>query len=163
MTDVTKEIETYRAQFGKLPASLADLGLEKKERFHLDGEDEPVDAWNRPLHYEIKGDSYDLYSLGRDGHPGGFGLDADLYAGKSNPETERLPLGQFASAYGNEGIKVVCILAGVLAFPICLLGVKNRAKDHFSWVTLLGNLGLTAFFAVMAAVAICVLHLPTGH
>lgn len=42
----------------------------------------PVDPWGRAYVYvspgEINPDSYDLYSLGRDGRPGGEGEDADI-------------------------------------------------------------------------------------
>jgi general secretion pathway protein G len=42
----------------------------------------PPDPWKRPYVYVSPGqanpDSYDLYSLGRDGLPGGTGEDADL-------------------------------------------------------------------------------------
>ncbi|MBP6962993.1 MAG: type II secretion system major pseudopilin GspG [Armatimonadetes bacterium] len=42
----------------------------------------PADPWNRAYVYECPGrqnpDSYDLYSLGRDGREGGTGTDADI-------------------------------------------------------------------------------------
>lgn len=42
----------------------------------------PVDPWQRPYLYEAPGrrnpDTYDLYTLGRDGQPGGTGEDADI-------------------------------------------------------------------------------------
>lgn len=42
----------------------------------------PVDPWGRPYRYVAPGaanpGSYDLYTLGRDGAPGGTGEDADL-------------------------------------------------------------------------------------
>jgi general secretion pathway protein G len=42
----------------------------------------PLDPWGRPYTYRSPGqanpDSYDLLSLGRDGHEGGSGEDADL-------------------------------------------------------------------------------------
>jgi general secretion pathway protein G len=42
----------------------------------------PADPWNRPYIYVVPGvhnpDSYDLSSLGRDGNPGGTGVDADV-------------------------------------------------------------------------------------
>jgi general secretion pathway protein G len=42
----------------------------------------PDDAWGRKFQYESPGqhntDSYDLWSLGRDGTPGGSGVDADI-------------------------------------------------------------------------------------
>jgi general secretion pathway protein G len=41
----------------------------------------PRDPWNRPYQYQSPGkanpDSYDLFTLGRDGLPGGQGEDAD--------------------------------------------------------------------------------------
>jgi general secretion pathway protein G len=42
----------------------------------------PLDPWGRPYLYRAPGvanpTSYDLYSLGRDGQPGGDGEDADI-------------------------------------------------------------------------------------
>lgn len=42
----------------------------------------PMDPWGRPYVYRSPGvvnaDTYDLYTLGRDGRPGGEGEDADL-------------------------------------------------------------------------------------
>ena len=42
----------------------------------------PLDPWGRPYHYISPGrtnvESYDLYTLGRDGQPGGEGEDADI-------------------------------------------------------------------------------------
>lgn len=42
----------------------------------------PLDPWHRAYEYRSPGaqnpESYDLYSLGRDGRPGGDGEDADL-------------------------------------------------------------------------------------
>jgi general secretion pathway protein G len=44
----------------------------------------PVDPWGRPYVYRSPGSSgagFDLLSLGRDGKPGGDGVDADLQDG----------------------------------------------------------------------------------
>ncbi|WP_294076274.1 type II secretion system major pseudopilin GspG [Sphingomonas sp.] len=38
----------------------------------------PVDAWGNPYVYASTGSSFELKSLGKDGKPGGEGLDADL-------------------------------------------------------------------------------------
>lgn len=47
----------------------------------------PPDPWSRPYTYKSPGDSmpqgYDLYTLGRDGHPGGAGEDADIVSWRS--------------------------------------------------------------------------------
>ena len=42
----------------------------------------PEDPWGHPFHYEMPGshntNAYDLWSYGRDGEPGGQGVDADI-------------------------------------------------------------------------------------
>lgn len=38
----------------------------------------PVDPWGRPYVYRNTGGTFELLSLGKDGKPGGEGLDADL-------------------------------------------------------------------------------------
>ncbi len=38
----------------------------------------PLDPWGRPYVYRIEGNSYVLYSLGRDGKDGGDGEDRDI-------------------------------------------------------------------------------------
>lgn len=40
----------------------------------------PVDAWGNPYVYSAAGNGFELKSLGKDGKPGGEGLDADLDA-----------------------------------------------------------------------------------
>lgn len=40
----------------------------------------PVDAWGNPYVYSSTGSGFQLRSLGKDGKPGGEGLDADLDA-----------------------------------------------------------------------------------
>jgi hypothetical protein len=157
------DIVHYQDKTGRLPARLVDLDVVKNRRVMVDDTGRPVDYWRRPFHYHVKGDSYELYSLGQDGQPGGFGLDADLHAGKVDWETERLTLWQFTSLADTRGIKLTCLLAGILAFPLCLLGVKKGATNRFSPVKALVVHGMTAIFAVLTAVAISFLHLPSGH
>lgn len=41
---------------------------------------DPVDAWGNPYVYSSTGNGFELKSLGKDGKPGGEGLDADLDA-----------------------------------------------------------------------------------
>ena len=49
---------------------------------YLKGGELPLDPWGYEFQYESPGtnneDSYDLWSLGKDGTPGGDGLNADL-------------------------------------------------------------------------------------
>jgi general secretion pathway protein G len=49
---------------------------------YLKGGRLPTDPWGEPYHYEAPGQnnpaSYDLWSYGADGSPGGDGVDADI-------------------------------------------------------------------------------------
>jgi hypothetical protein len=138
------EIEDFRKAKGHLPADLKELR-----------EGEWNDMWNRPLHYEVEGDSYKLYSYGRDGEPGGEGLDADMYA---NTRPKPPTLHQFTFDYETKGIQATCFLAGVCAGIIRLLQKRKRG-----WGVFLMRLGATAIGAVIAAMVIGILHIPTGH
>jgi general secretion pathway protein G len=156
-------IEKYRQKNGHLPAELTDLDRETTSVLLPDQRGWPCDFWSRPFHYDVNGDSYDLYSLGRDGQPGGDGLDADLHADRIDLWTEKLTLRQFTEETRTGGIRATCFLAGAIALPLCLLGIKkstleraSRAKTFFRYV-------VTVLFTLVMAVVISVLHLPTGH
>jgi hypothetical protein len=164
------EIAHYREKTGHLPAHLTDLEAVKKETFLMNGGGRPLDWWHRPLHYEVKGDTYELYSLGRDGKPGGFGLDADLYAGKRKEfwdERHWLTLWQFLEEPETDRMKFICIGAGVVTCGIWLCGTSTRQEDRspwptFIWKALVGQI-VIGVFAVGTAVVISALHIPTGH
>jgi general secretion pathway protein G len=81
-------LENYRLDVGRFPSS--DQGLAALEK--AQGNDTrwagpylkkavPPDPWGNPYLYRQPGEKgdFDLYSLGRDGKPGGTGEDADLF------------------------------------------------------------------------------------
>jgi hypothetical protein len=151
----SRKIEEYQKKTGHLPGSLEELGLIADDR---------LDSWGRPFQYQVNGDTYDLYSLGQDGVPGGYGLDADLHL---NPaDDERLTLAEFTSLESTSGIKFVCLLTGILAFPLCLLGTKRVATSRLSWgqlVVVLCVYLIAVFFACWFAGIMAILHVPSGH
>lgn len=65
-------IGMYLKRDGTLPPTLDVLPL--RDRYA----NQTTDAWNRPLLYQIEEDGLSLTSLGKDGQPGGSGLDADV-------------------------------------------------------------------------------------
>jgi hypothetical protein len=166
---LAKEIASYRQQTGHLPASLGDLEAVKKMTVLIDN-GRPLDRWHRPLHYEVKGESYELYSLGRDGKPGGVGVDADLHAGRWDEfadERHWLTFWQFLNAPETDRMRLICIGAGILVFPIWLHGVTKVPRERVSrrddiLMDLAGH-AVTAIFAIGTAVVISGLHMPSGH
>jgi len=87
-------LELYRMDNGRFPTT--EQGLEALVREpvgepaprsyppggYLKGGKVPLDPWGGPYHYEAPGQnnqhSFDLWSYGADGAPGGDGVDADI-------------------------------------------------------------------------------------
>src|SRR5262249_6828421 len=91
------DIDRHQKDTGRLPEKLTELEPVQDGTVPVDDAGQPLDGWRRPIQYRIEADGYSLFSYGRDGQPGGQGLDADLYAGKVDKEKERPTLWQFAT------------------------------------------------------------------
>lgn len=88
MATIATQLTTYRLDNGTYPTS--EQGLKALvERTSVpplpatfpDGgyvSTMPQDPWGKPYAYESNGSSYSITSLGRDGKPGGEGVDADI-------------------------------------------------------------------------------------
>jgi general secretion pathway protein G len=82
-----KALDQYRIDIGHYPSSAQGLGAltsrpDGAARWsgpYL-GKAVPADPWSRPYQYRSPGQhgDHDLFSLGRDGQPGGEGPDADV-------------------------------------------------------------------------------------
>ncbi|HMK72826.1 MAG TPA: type II secretion system protein GspG [Myxococcaceae bacterium] len=66
----------YRKDTGRFPSTADGLVVLAPKYIAAVGED----GWGRPYHYESDGGSVRIWTLGRDGLPGGEGADADLVA-----------------------------------------------------------------------------------
>ena len=82
-----KALEQYRVDVGVYPTTQQGLAALIAKPANVDkwdgpylGKTVPLDPWGRPYVYKSPGDhgEVDLMSLGRDGRPGGEGLDADV-------------------------------------------------------------------------------------
>ena len=83
-----KALGTYRLDIGRYPTTeegLASLVQSPSGQSKWSGpyltKGVPVDPWSRPYVYRSPGEGgkeYDLLSRGRDGQPGGSGVDADI-------------------------------------------------------------------------------------
>jgi hypothetical protein len=114
--------------------------------------------WEHPYQYRVEGDSYTLYSFGRDSRLGGEGLNADIYPSSEGRPLELPTLRQFTFNLPTEGIQWTCFLAGVCASLVCLQPSRNRSGAGF-----LARVGATAIGAVLLAIFLSALHLPSGH
>lgn len=94
MKQIESALTFYQMDNGRFPST--EQGLEALVRKpagapeprnyrpggYLQGDQVPRDAWGNPYQYENPGqhnpESFDLWSLGADGAPGGTGTDADI-------------------------------------------------------------------------------------
>lgn len=82
-----KALDQYRLDTGRYPTTEQGLGAlvtrpseESKWQGPYLRRDVPEDPWGKPYQYRIPGEhnEFDLYSLGKDGQPGGTGEGADI-------------------------------------------------------------------------------------
>ncbi len=80
-------LDEFRLDVGRYPTTEEGLkalvenpGVKGWDGPYLKKKKVPLDPWGNPYHYKCPGEhgEYDLYSLGRDGKPGGTGEDADI-------------------------------------------------------------------------------------
>jgi Type II secretion system (T2SS), protein G len=116
---ISDDIERYRVEKGMLPSTLSML-YPKPDLWE--------DMWHRPFIYTVEDGRYELYSFGRDGAPGGEGFDADIYSDRPMTGQHALTLWEFTNAWGVEGIQMISLLTGAVAFPLFFVRRKNK---HF--------------------------------
>ncbi len=88
VNELETAIDTYHLQNGQYPTALEDLYTKPngQDLPNWNGpyikKPVPNDPWGVPYYYIVPGqhnpNSFDLYSLGRDGKEGGTGVDADI-------------------------------------------------------------------------------------
>jgi general secretion pathway protein G len=85
MQHVAGQIEMYRLEVGKYPASLQELlrapgGAEGKWNGPYIKEADLKDAWGNDYTFSVPGQGkpFDLISMGADGRPGGEGVNRDI-------------------------------------------------------------------------------------
>ena len=153
-------LDRHRQEVGRYPERLDELRWPPPEPGQPDrpvAPEELMDLWKQPYQYWVDGGGYTLFSLGRDGRPGGIGLDADLYG--PGMQDCRPTLRQFVFEAPSGGILLTCGLAGGCTF---LLGLQQGVGKPVRWPSLV-KFGLTAVACVVTAVVMSILHIPTGH
>lgn len=155
-------LELHHKKTGVYPSRLEDLDPIASAQFRKrTDEDKLVDLWRNPFQYSSDGTQYTLYSLGRDGQPGGDGLDADIYG---RGKQDFLPtLVQFTTDPMSRGFRFTCEMAGLSGFALCLVLGLGKTWSRQSLLKNLVGLAVTAGACVFAAVVMSFLHIPSGH
>ncbi len=149
-----------------LPRSLAELRriAPTYDELHWDQDSHPLDAWGRPILYSVEGGQFTLSSFGRDGKPGGVGLDADLVRPDADPEEFMIPFHQFVLHEPARGVVATCVVCGIVVFFVGMVSIAPSAmQSKAGIVAVLLKVVVTILGAVIAAAFITALHIPNHH
>ena len=113
---ITSAVNNYVVVFEALPHRLGDLRIVSPGLFERPRRDEILDGWGKPFHTEFRDNSWLAVSYGRDGQPGGAGLDADL-SNLTRSSQDYLPtFFQFLFDLNPRPILVIAFITTVVGF-----------------------------------------------
>lgn len=159
-------IPEYQKEHGSLPASLRDLSDLDKRGFELTVDGRPLDEWGHPIRYEVTEDICNVYSLGRDGQPGGVGLDAELYHDYRNQDAALPTFRQYflekdSAEVDRSGFTMAALMAGVGTVFIAMRSISDFSGSRL--VPLLTYAGVIVVMACLIGTLLLPIHIPTGH
>jgi hypothetical protein len=169
------EIRNYAAKHGEFPNSLEELAEDLPKDNDVRGRIEfgsIIDIWNHPIQYEKAADGYHLYSLGRDGKPGGEGVDADL---EIKPHTVQCMPPTFHQFFfemkWSPVLLIAAILSGSFAIFTCLCTAvprqlkkkPNKPLPQVKFTEVCMTVSLTLIFCIGIGLVITIIHSCTGH
>jgi len=168
ITDIATAVEAYQKRTHKLPNSIGNLIASD---WSASGRISPSaaawmqrygsgsyfnDTWSRPLIYRRTKTGFVVLSYGRDGMPGGVGLDCDLSNLHPNPPQAAIPFSQFLADQSAGKVIPLALLAGVLTGFACRSSIKPgqnlgvRLAVKMVWM-LLVSIGFGIFIMLVYA------------
>lgn len=166
LSSVQDAVKQYRERTGRLPATLDELPSGAKSQHKVDNEGRLIDYWGNPINYVLTDDDFEIFSYGRDGQPGGRGMDADLYLGAENHPIrgswqQCLPtLGQFAFDLNTKGMFGACVASGLLATLLFYGLSASHAETRISALTMVKNLIAVLIVSLLAATFLVLVCAP---
>lgn len=141
--NIRRLLTDYHDKHGRYPDSLKRLPELNEWQFD--------DGWKHPYQYSVTEIGYRLISLGRDGLPGGEGLDADIDSEREYPSVEPT-LRQFLfEAAGGGTLLRVALVASFLVGLTCYVASGKPAGQPVSMVALLSSIVATTTGAVVVS------------
>jgi hypothetical protein len=160
---INESIAEFRQRFNMAPLSIAQLLAMTNGVPSSDTQAEFIDGWNRPFLFSSDGTNCLITSYGRDGKPGGVGLDCDLTSSNWKPRESLPTFQQFLHDLPTRGMIMSCLVCGGIAFLLSLFTFKAEELTDMRLLTLAMTLVATVLGATTVAVIISALHIPSGH
>jgi hypothetical protein len=160
MKEIAAGVTEYRQAFGADPKSADDLA---KMTNHAFTADRMFDGWGRPLLFTVDRSNLVATSYGRDGKPGGTGLDCDLTSANWTPKEARPSFKQFLYSMPTGGMVTSAVVSGACGFLIAVFVIKSDDFEGDHFLSFIGKLAAILICATFIAVVITALHVPSGH
>jgi hypothetical protein len=154
---IREALAEYRKRQGRYPDSLDQLpGV--NERFFTE------DRWHHPYQYSVSGDGYTLVCLGRDGKPGGEGLDADIDLSQEGPIHVRPTTMQLLFETQNaDGVFTIALLAALFSGLTCYVASKPRQSPSVSAAQMVVSIVVTTVAAAFVSLGLVLMYFVSGH
>jgi len=158
-------IETYCAETKTVPQSWGELHHTVEHYSFTHNKDGvPLDGWGHPLLYSVKEGHPVITSCGRDGKPGGIGVNHDLSSDdKSTPRENGPTFIQFALHPSARGVLLTCLACGIGAFWLSMTTVTPSALHGRAALLLVVKLALTILGTLIVAAVLSIFHIPNHH
>ena len=163
LEEIADAIDVYRQRENTLPASLDNLRSVDDLGLLPFREEGMLDGWERPFVYTTNGNDFTVMSYGRDGKPGGVGLDCDLTHAAPRPPSSFMTFTQFLFERPTGRIVGTCVASPLLAFILCWRLAEPAQTTKQSVFDLCKRVVAVIIGAVIVGLILAVFHLPTGH
>jgi hypothetical protein len=166
LMQIQKVVAAYQRASNACPESFEQLQPMFNEFPDLKGfqsKNDFVDGWNHPLALLKEGTNCIVISYGRDGKPGGIGIDYDLKPAELLPKESMLTFQQFWNDERTRDAITWCFICGAMAGALSFLTVKIPNLTKRGLLALGFTLGATLLGSFIAASFITALHVPNGH
>jgi len=164
LEDLAQAIPAYQQRTNALPATLDDLRtLEDSDRFGFEGTPGLLDGWRRPFKYVTDGTTYTVTSLGRDGRPGGVGLDCDLTLVTPRPPSAAVTFSQFLFDCPTGEAVGACVAAGLVVFAVNLYLTQPTQLARRKMRDVCVQVIVTVVISIVFAFILGVVYVSSGH
>ncbi len=163
IAEIQKAIDAYQREKNSLPDTLTGLAPVGEGDWRMNETGAAVDGWWRPFHYWTDGTRYRIISYGRDGKPGGVGLDRDISSDNLRPKDTAPTFKQFFTDPRARRMLVVCAMSGLIGFILGFRSVTFSISMRRGFLTTLIRLFITIAATSILAIMISAAHVPSGH